>query len=325
MAIETGLTEQLRTLHRQSRHEEVIAGLEGKPIDDNPELHLLLGLAYFMSSDQQRGLEMIKRALETEPANSAWRSDAALAKMLTGEVGTAAAWLEEVVADNAPAAVDFGRLAAVRLSQGLQDSAVEAYREAIHREPGREHWHHNLASVYVRMGKLEQALEHYDAALNVVPEFDRSVIGRRTLLAALDKGEELVEELEAQLASDADNIGYRVQLARALDQDNRLSEAIRCLGHSVKPVQEILDTEDADPDDMKGETAAGGNAEQESPSDLVTEQITLRLVQAELFNKHSRYGLALRRWDEVAELTKEENPGIVCARSNALVELGRYE
>lgn len=332
MVFEENIIEKIRCLHRDSEHETVIDQLKDEPLDDQPELQLIFGLALFMSSDQQRGLKVIRCALKFKSDNVAWRSDAALAKIVTGDIATAATWLEEITIGDSATAVDFGRLASARLALGEEEEAVVAFQEAIDREPGRVHWHHNLGSVYMKQGKLEQALEQYSAAIAIAPEFERSVVSRRALLSALDKTEELVAELETLLAEDEEDVGHRIQLARALEQDNRLSDAIRSLAHATRPVKELLSERGENEGEVEGSDGkqsdlATGLPEGDSSvvDSELAEQISLRVVQAELFSNNSRHAQALKKLEEIAELQEEEDPAVVAGRCDALTEMGRYE
>src|SRR6266702_8052403 len=48
--------------------------------------------------------------------------------------------------------------------------AIEAYREALEKEPGRLDARSNLGAAYVRLGRYEDAVEQYKKALGIFPD-----------------------------------------------------------------------------------------------------------------------------------------------------------
>src|SRR2546422_9538798 len=91
--------------------------------------------------------------------------------------------------------------------------AIEAYREALEKEPGRIDARSNLGAAYVRLGRYEEAVEQYKKALGIAPD---NTIVRLNLALALYKAAEVpeaMEELERVVDREAENRKARLLLA----------------------------------------------------------------------------------------------------------------
>ena len=303
-------TDQLRRWHRWHDYAQVIQALSGEPAELGAEQQLLLGLSYMMSGDAATGKPILAMAQNTVPDSLSWRSDLALASILQGDFNSAGTELESITADPSAYAVDFSRLAAVRLAQQREEESAELYREAIYREPGREHWYHNLAGVLVRMQRLEEALEQYELALGVAPDFHNSAEARRELLLALEQPEQVIEELEQKLQEEPAEYKIRIQLARALLRDNRFTDAIKCLVEGLDKLEDLLALKESDSE---------AYAEKREP------QTALRLALADFWTRKSRHARSYDLLQKVERLQDEESADIRCAQANALIEMRRLE
>jgi tetratricopeptide (TPR) repeat protein len=301
---------ELRALHRDGEYEQVIAALESCAEELQPEQALLLALSWLMTGEGEKAGALIGRVVELEPENNDWRSDLALASLMTGNVARAEEELAAVLSGGEPCAVDFGRMAAIRLTRGELEEAASLYQEAVDREPGREQWHSNLAGMLVRQQRLDEALEHYDRALGINPELQQAVQARQQLLVALDRTAELVVDLEARLADDVENVPLRLQLARVLNQDGRFTDAVKCLGDAIRKPAEMQD--------LKEEGAEGYEQ-------LHRDQLALRTLQAELWTKRGNHQLALKLYRRIEKLEPEDPLPVRIAQANAMIEMGNYD
>ncbi len=303
--------EELRSRHRDSEHQQVIDAVPSVRADeDNPEQLLLYALALLMNGDNEQGRPLLEQALQAKPLSPAWRSDQALANLLLGRAAQASQLLETVVAGASPEAVDYGRLAAVKMTLGDFEAAVELYAEAVNREPGRIHWHHNLSVVFLRLQRLEDALEQLNIALRIEPDNERALSARLNVLSALDRTEEMVTQLEEQLGKDPEDLPTRLQYARALAQDGRLSDAMATLAEPLKPLADLLELKESDAEQF----------EQQKPT-----QIQLRASQCELLLQRSRNHAAYIKFREIEQLEPENPLPTRLAIINVLTEMSRYE
>ncbi len=91
--------------------------------------------------------------------------------------------------------------------------AIEAYREALEKEPGRLDARSNLGAAYVRLGRYEDAVEQYKKALGIFPD---NPMVRFNLALALYKAAEVpeaMEELKRVVDRDPENRNARLLLA----------------------------------------------------------------------------------------------------------------
>lgn len=300
---------QLRDWHRASEYHRVIEAFPEQPPED-PSRQLLLGLSLAMSGDADSARPLLSSAISTTPTDHDGRSDHALANIVLGDIEKAAYALEQLVADAGASAVDFSRLGAARLAQQREEEAAELYREAIEREPDRQHWHYNLAGVLVRLRRLEEALEAYEAALRLAPDFEQATNARRELLLALERSGELVLELESALASDPENHRLRIQLCRSLVRDDRFTDGMKALA-----------------DGLIGFDALRRQREQDKVAfeAVLPAQTGLRLAMAELWSQRGRHARSLEILRRTDSLQNEPDLAIRCQLVQTLVELQRLD
>ncbi len=104
--------------------------------------------------------------------------------------------------------------------------AIEAYRSALEKEPGRVDARSNLGAAYVRLGRYQDAVEQYRKALEAEPQQSNV---RFNLALALYKSalvNEAAAELEKVVAQDAGNTSALLLLADCqlqLGQDAQVS------------------------------------------------------------------------------------------------------
>ncbi len=303
------LPAQLRDWHRANDYDQVIAACEQGQLD-SVEAQLLLGLSLTMSGDRERGLPLLREAVSAGLSGHEARSDLALAHILLGNIDQADRELVSLTAGEEAGAVDFSRLAAARLAQQRDEDAAELYREAVDREPGREHWHYNLGSALLRLRQLDEALESYDTALRIRPGFEQAVTARRELLAALERSAELVEELETALASAPDDYRLRIQLSRVLVHDGRFTDGIRTLAAGLVAWSELLLQREQDPESFQQRLPA---------------QTDLRLALAQCWAQRGRHGRSLDVLRRANALQETPNVDIRCQIVQALLELQRLQ
>ena len=116
--------------------------------------------------------------------------------------------MSEVLYEQYKDALRRGHMAALR---GRLDVAAAAYREASRIAPDRALPYVGLGGVLSRLGKAEDALAAYGAALDRAPTDEGAMHGRADVLAALGRRAEAAETLD--------------RLASILERDGRLADA----------------------------------------------------------------------------------------------------
>ncbi|MGB0748079.1 MAG: sulfotransferase [Magnetospiraceae bacterium] len=261
----------------------------------DPEFSIARAGVLLQSPDyRQKGGELFDAAKDIPPENADWASDLGLSLILTGDLKGALAVLQDAVTRPGADAVAFSRLGAALFSLHDFDKAGDAYEEAILRQPGRAEWLHNMASVRLNQQRLEESLELYDQALLADPGQENSKELRFQVLAALDRPAEIAEELEVQLQNDPEDLHLRLKLARALEMDQRDTEALRALQDGL-PIARA-----------KEEVAEEAETlESDEPAVPTLKRVDILLEGAAIHARRDRHGMALRILNRAEQLDPE--------------------
>jgi tetratricopeptide (TPR) repeat protein len=309
---------KLREWHRAREPERVIEALKNRvsSLTEMEKAVYALALASMGKMDARPLLESVAGIDPNESADVFWLSDIGLACLLTGQTQKSVRLFEMAISLPDATGVEYGRLAAACLTLNDLNRAEQYYREAVNREPGRPEWHHNLGGVFVRQQRLGEALDQYDLALNLNPKFSEAVSARQRVLVSLDRTEELVADLQRQVMENPDDYPLRLNLARALDLDNRPGEAFRLLREALLPVTQIVVPEEQVSDRQ--------NSGRESYQEY-TAQLAYRSLMADLFSSRSLHRRALSVLQEMEHLMPEVSVSVSCRQAHALAELLQYE
>jgi tetratricopeptide (TPR) repeat protein len=252
-----------------------------------------------------------------------FRQDIAMALLLLGQTEKAIVLLEELVMEDVADAVVYGRLATAKLLINDTDGALEYFREAVKREAGRVEWHSNLGGVLVRQQRLEEALENYDVALRLDPDFQKAKKARESVLMALGRGEDVIRGIEADLKKEPNKTSLRIALARALVRENRVVEALSTLTEALLPPEEVPGPE-LDAEDIRDQSS---DADQEVENDISSRkgQFALRAAIAEASIELDMHLRALAALNELLMLEPENPVPYIRQRISVLLELNRPE
>lgn len=128
------------------------------------------------------------------------------------------------------------------LESGLRfDLAIDAYRQALERQPNGTKVHLRLAEVLVRGNRHAEAVPHFEAVLAAVPDQAAALAGLARCRRVLGQRSEAIVTLERLLArapDDADGLLLRGQLA--LDED-RAEEALPWLQRATAAAPHSMD------------------------------------------------------------------------------------
>jgi tetratricopeptide (TPR) repeat protein len=141
------------------------------------DLHEGLATACFMCNDYDDAIKHFKRITEIDPriAGKALINLGAVYNRL-GDHNQAASFLRRGIAKHR-SAEGFYNLGIAHRGLGQLAMAVSAYREAIRLSPEMSEAHLNLANVFVDMNNYQQAMIHYQAALELNPGSKRAQLG----------------------------------------------------------------------------------------------------------------------------------------------------
>jgi tetratricopeptide (TPR) repeat protein len=109
-----------------------------------------------------------------------------------------------------------GDLALLLAALQRYDEAVEQYEAAIRLQPDWAPSHYNLATLLAGMGRVDDAIRHFRQAIALRPGHSESHNNLGAVLVASGQVDEAVEQFRRAVAIDPDNVQARDNLERAL-------------------------------------------------------------------------------------------------------------
>jgi len=125
---------------------------------------------------------------------------------------------------NVRAANAHNNLGSVYRKKGWTDQAIEEYQRAIRLKPDFGYAHYNLANAYDDLGLTDQAIDHFQFALRLKPL--RPEVHNNLGIAYVKKGwiDKAIEQFEAAVRMDPEAPAFRDNLARAKTTKALLNE-----------------------------------------------------------------------------------------------------
>ena len=148
------------------------------PLADSGDVQVmaLLGSAYLLDGDQQKGQDWLSRAVAAAPDVASLRTQLALTLIAGGKIGNAI--------DELQSAVDLGQdvlqadvlLVLAQLKEQHYDQAVAASEGLEQRRPKSPIPYNLTGLAFLAQGKLDEARARFDKALEVDPKFTTALI-----------------------------------------------------------------------------------------------------------------------------------------------------
>jgi len=198
-----------------------------------------------------------------------------------------------VTADNPIAHVNLGM---VLEQAGRQDDALNHYEEAIQLNPALLQAHNNLANLYDRLGRFQEALAQYQQALQLKPMSPLVHANLGRLLARLGSLDDAVHHYHEAVRLDPGDPRFHYELGKLLLRRGQAAEAVAQLQQALKL----------------------------GPNDLTTKVFLARVLAAnnESDVRDARQAVALA---ELANaLTGGEQPFVLDTLAMAYAESGRF-
>jgi tetratricopeptide (TPR) repeat protein len=114
----------------------------------------------------------------------------------------------------------------VLLHEGRLQEAIEQYEQALRIEPDYGEPHNNLGVALVHRGRLEEGIEHFEQALRLNPDYAEAHCNLAVALAQTDKIKEAIAHFEQALRIKPDYTEAHNGLGAALFTQGRVQEAI---------------------------------------------------------------------------------------------------
>ncbi len=174
----------------------------------------------------QRAAELYRQVLAIDPSSFGDRKALGFSLEKLGDVEGAVAELEEALrsstrGDPEQDAVARGEilriLGGLRVLQGRDREALEAFRRSVELDPANLDGRGKLANALARQGDLEPAVEHYDHILAAEPDRTDVLVRRATALINLDRPRRAIADFERAVAAAPEDAEVRLRFAEALD------------------------------------------------------------------------------------------------------------
>ncbi|MGH7381044.1 MAG: tetratricopeptide repeat protein [Candidatus Methylomirabilales bacterium] len=135
--------------------------------------HYELGRAYFDAGNYRLAIPEFSRAVELRPTDPIYRSDLGMAFMFNRNLDEAIKQFEEAIKLDKKYTAAKNNLASAYMLKGDLEKArillTEVLNDPLYPTPHFAYF--NLAKIYERQGKIDQAIEHYRLALDVERDY----------------------------------------------------------------------------------------------------------------------------------------------------------
>lgn len=150
---------------------ELLKAVEINPSD--PQIHMALGLAYYLKQIYRESEEHLKKAVELDPKYSEARNNLGATYMAMQAWDKAISQYELITRDVVYRSPDFAfnNLGQAYFKKGLFDKAIENYQKSIKLNDAMPVSHHNLALVLLELGKMDEAVKGFQRAIQIYPEY----------------------------------------------------------------------------------------------------------------------------------------------------------
>ncbi len=210
----------------------------------------------------------------------------------------------------APSAAGYNNLGNALAKQGRIDQAVEAYQQALQLEPTYGVAHYNLGNLFEPQGKLNESMHHFQEAVRILPDFAEAHNNLGNLLAKRDELEGAIQHFRQALELSPGRSGIYLNLANALARQGHLDEAI---GHFRKALK-------IKPDFVEAHDQLGSVLAAQGHLDRAIDQFRQALrIRPEFADAHESLGRALAEKGRKDEAVKhfEEALRIMKSRPKA--------
>jgi tetratricopeptide (TPR) repeat protein len=161
---------------------------------DSPELHLILGKAYFQHTQYDEALAELNKALAAEPNLPFLHFNLGITyARLERDAQAEEEFRRDIVIDP-DLADNFYQLGLLYASQQKTGEAEKAFREALRRDPNRSGAWFGLAKIYQSQEKYPEALKAVTESIRIVPGSNKTHYLRGQVLQKLGRRDEAQAE-----------------------------------------------------------------------------------------------------------------------------------
>lgn len=138
----------------------------------NAEYRNALGMALLFNRKLDPAIKVFEEAIGVDPKNTEIKNNLASAYIMKGELDKAKPLLKQVLDDPLYPTPQFAyfNLARIYERQGNIDEAIEQYELALDIRPEYVDAHYNLGLLYLQQGRTDRAIEQFSAATRLSPK-----------------------------------------------------------------------------------------------------------------------------------------------------------
>ena len=236
---------------------------------------------------------------------------------------TTTLWLT-TLARNPDAALAHNNLGKELELQGKTDEAVGHYQRALELLPTYAEPHNNLANTLVSAGQMTSAMEHYDTALRLQPKDANTLSNLGAALAKQGKLTEAIDHYRQALAIMPDLVEAEINMANAFQAQGKMNEA-------MSHYQRALELTPDDPKVLHNlgvALAASGKADEAMARyaralEIMPGSLDTRINLANALYRAGRFDDAGEHYSKVLETTPE-NLNARFGVGSVAEELGRF-
>ena len=182
-----------------------------------------------------KGIAILKQALEVRQGDPRSLHDLALAYFLQGKSADGLSTLRQALAADPDVPEAHNLLATQLYAAGDSSGAREAFTEAIRLNPRYGTAHANLASLLAERGSLDEAEYHYGKAVSFAPDYVKGRLDYGIFLADhRQRFEQAVTHLRAAVRLDPNSAATRLGLGYVLNQNGDPNSAMKELQLAVE-------------------------------------------------------------------------------------------
>lgn len=199
--------------------------LRVKP-EDCDGLHLL-GLCYHGRHQYEEALFWLEKAIETQPGEAMFHTNAGLATLAMGELVGAADKFEAALRVDPMHSEAYNNLALVRERQGRLMEASLLFEKAIALNPQSALAYSNQGNVLRGLGQIDEAIAAYHEAIRIAPQSAVAYNGLGNALREKDRRKEAVVEFDKAIALDTNyaEAYFNRAMAHAAQGETELADA----------------------------------------------------------------------------------------------------
>jgi tetratricopeptide (TPR) repeat protein len=317
----------------QQRLKQLNQSIELDP--ENVEAWEELGEFQAGQGDFEKAYEAFNRILEKEPQNLAIRLALSEALANLKKYDESIEQLNKAI-EIKPSLVAFTLRARVHLIQDKIDEAIADLDQGLKLEEDANPMFRIRALIvraqlYYQQGRNQLAMDDVERALKIRPGMVEAVALRSLILAAQDKLDAAIQDVESLIAQDPDNTGWQLQLATYVNANNQPRKAIKLFNAVLEEDPENLMARRGRADAFlsTGEhdkALADYDAVVESQSDDSSVLNNLAWLLATSPEESIRDGKrALEYAEKACKLTNYEQAHILSTLAAAYAELGDFD